>query len=115
GVEYTIPPLWKRLIAEVIDFLLLFAIKLAVTFAAVDAFDLLSDIEKYDFENLGADIMSDYKMALDMTSEILVLELIHRIGTCVFEVGSCSCPVSSEELLAHVPLSYLLHAVFLPT
>nr|XP_027231303.1 protein FAM8A1-like [Penaeus vannamei]XP_027231304.1 protein FAM8A1-like [Penaeus vannamei] len=85
GVEYVIPPLWKRLIAEAIDFLLLFVIKLAVTFAAVDAFDLLSDVEKYDFENLGADIMADYKFALEMTSEILVLELIHRIGTCVFE------------------------------
>lgn len=85
GVEYTIPPLWKRVVAESIDFLLLFAIKLAVTFAAVDAFDLLSDVEKYDFENLSADIMSDYRVALEMTSEILVLELIHRIGTCVFE------------------------------
>lgn len=85
GVEYSIPPLWKRLIAEAVDFLLLFAIKLAVTFAAVDAFDLLSDVEKYDFENLGADILADYRMAIEMTSEILILELIHRIGTCVFE------------------------------
>lgn len=31
--------------------------------------------------------MADYKFALEMTSEILVLELIHRIGTCVFEVS----------------------------
>lgn len=45
GVEYVIPPLWKRLIAEAIDFLLLFVIKLAVTFAAVDAFDLLWVLE----------------------------------------------------------------------
>jgi len=85
GIEYGIPPLWKRLAAESIDFLLLFAIKLVVTFAAVDAFDLLNDLEKFDFENLGVDILADYKMALEMTSEILVLELIHRIGTCVFE------------------------------
>ncbi|KAK7068231.1 RDD [Halocaridina rubra] len=85
GVEYVIPPLWKRLVAETIDFLLLFAIKLAVTFAAVDAFDLLSDVEKYDFENFGADIIADYKLAIEMTSEFLILEVIHRIGTCVFE------------------------------
>lgn len=32
--------------------------------------------------------MENYKMALEMTQEILVLELIHRIGTCVFEVSS---------------------------
>lgn len=41
GVEYKIPPLWKRLMAEGIDFLLLLAIKLAVTFAAVDTFGFL--------------------------------------------------------------------------
>ncbi|XP_064108358.1 protein FAM8A1-like isoform X1 [Macrobrachium nipponense] len=85
GVEYVIPPLWKRLVAEAVDFFLLFVVKLAVTFAAVDAFGLMSDAEKFDFENLTMDFVADYKMALEMTSEILVLELIHRIGTCVFE------------------------------
>ncbi|XP_071549361.1 protein FAM8A1-like isoform X2 [Panulirus ornatus] len=85
GVEYTIPPLWKRLVAEAIDFLLLFVIKLAVTLAAVDAFDLLSDVEMFDFENLRTDIMADFRKAMEMTSELMVLELIHRIGTCVFE------------------------------
>ncbi|XP_042228015.1 LOW QUALITY PROTEIN: protein FAM8A1-like [Homarus americanus] len=73
-----------RVEAEAIDFIILFAIKLAVSFGVVHSFDLLA-VEKYDFENLGTDIMNDYKMALEMMSEILVLELIHRIGTCVFE------------------------------
>lgn len=41
--------------------------------------------------------MADYKIALEMTSEILVLELIHRIGTCVFEVS---------ELLAFCGMLY---------
>lgn len=85
GTEYKIPPVWKRLVAEVIDFVLLFVIKLAVTFAAVDTFDLLSDVKKYEFENLRADILADYHLAFQMTSEILVLELIHRVATCLFE------------------------------
>lgn len=40
GIEYRIPPLWKRLIAEFLDFFMLFFFKLAVTFMAVD-FDLM--------------------------------------------------------------------------
>ncbi|KAB7493834.1 Protein FAM8A1 [Armadillidium nasatum] len=85
GIEYTIPSFWKRFLAEMIDFLLLFVIKLGITYIAVDAFDLLEDIDKYDLETLRTDILNDYKAALSMTSDILLLELIHRIGTCVFE------------------------------
>ncbi|XP_045128898.1 protein FAM8A1-like [Portunus trituberculatus] len=85
GIEYKIPPVWKRLVAEVIDFALLFVIKLAVTFAAVDTFDLFSNVKKYEFENLRADFLADYHLAFQMTSEILVLELIHRVATCLFE------------------------------
>ncbi|MPC09736.1 Protein FAM8A1 [Portunus trituberculatus] len=85
GIEYKIPSVWKRLVAEVIDFALLFVIKLAVTFAAVDTFDLFSNVKKYEFENLRADFLADYHLAFQMTSEILVLELIHRVATCLFE------------------------------
>lgn len=42
-----------------------------------------SDVKKYEFENLRA----DYYLAFQMTSEILVLELIHRVATCLFEVS----------------------------
>lgn len=41
GVEYRIPPLWKRFIAEFLDFLILFFLKLGVTFVAVDIFDFM--------------------------------------------------------------------------
>lgn len=43
-------------------------------------------MKKYEFENLRADILADYHLAFQMTSEILVLELIHRVATCLFEV-----------------------------
>lgn len=46
-----------------------------------------SDFEMYDFESLRTDIIPDFRKALAMTSDIWMLELIHHIGTCVFEVS----------------------------
>ncbi|XP_069704194.1 protein FAM8A1 [Periplaneta americana] len=84
GIEYRVPPLWKRFIAEFLDFLILFFLKLAVTFVAVDFFDFI-DLDKYDLDVLQRNVKIDYKIALEMTSEILLLELIHRIVVCIFE------------------------------
>ena len=39
--EFTIPPIWKRVVAEVIDFFFLFLLKLIVTFAAVDMLSII--------------------------------------------------------------------------
>jgi hypothetical protein len=41
GIEYRIPPLWKRFAAEFLDFLILFLLKLTVTFVVVDFFDFM--------------------------------------------------------------------------
>lgn len=90
-IVYTIPPVWKRIVAEVIDFLILFTLKIMITFTAVDFFQVL-DLENYDLDifNManteGIDMDSiDYDTALQFTSEILILELIHRLVVCVFE------------------------------
>ncbi len=40
-----IPPLWKRFAAEFIDFLVLFVLKIIVTFIAVDWFNVI-DIDR---------------------------------------------------------------------
>ena len=45
--EFTVPPIWKRLVAEIIDFFFLFLLKLLVTFAAVDMLSII-DLERYD-------------------------------------------------------------------
>jgi len=87
--EFTIPPIWKRALAETLDFILLFLLKVMVTFVIVDFFELI-DLDNY---SLPADILSldpssikvDYTMALNFTSEILMLELLHRVVVCVFE------------------------------
>lgn len=38
GFEYHIPPIWKRFVAELIDSLMLFILKLIITFVALDIF-----------------------------------------------------------------------------
>ena len=81
---FVIPPMWKRIVAEVLDFLILFVLKIMITFIAVDAFDLV-DLENYDlpvaFDLLNLDpdnLKIDYNFAVQLTQEILLLELVHR-------------------------------------
>lgn len=82
--EFVVPSLWKRFFAEMIDFMLLFTIKLAVTYVAVDFFDMF-DVDHYSLESLREDMLSDYRLTMNMTYDILLLETIHRVGNCVFE------------------------------
>uniref|UniRef100_A0A1B6HR62 RDD domain-containing protein n=1 Tax=Homalodisca liturata TaxID=320908 RepID=A0A1B6HR62_9HEMI len=41
GIQCRIPALWKRLLAEFLDFLILFILKLAVTWIAIDFFEII--------------------------------------------------------------------------
>jgi len=82
--EFLVPPLWKRFVAEFIDFLILFLLKLVITFVAVDFFNII-DLEKYNLAQWPTEILTDYKLALEMTSDIVLLELIHKLVVCVFE------------------------------
>ena len=81
---FVIPPMWKRIVAEVLDFMILFVLKVMITFIAVDAFDLI-DLEHYDlpvaFDLLNfnpENVKLDYNFAMQLTQEILILELVHR-------------------------------------
>ncbi|XP_017876225.1 protein FAM8A1 [Ceratina calcarata] len=82
GFEYRIPPIWKRFAAEFIDATMLFLLKFSITFVAIDVFDFI-DID--DLDLVKANLRIDYKMALEMTYGILVLEIIHRVIVCIFE------------------------------
>ena len=86
---FVIPPVWKRISAEILDFLILFVLKVMITFIAVDFFKLV-DLDNYEFplDLLSMDpenVKLDYNLALQFTQEILILELIHRLVVCVFE------------------------------
>ena len=88
--HFKIPSVWKRCVAEFIDFMALFVIKLIVTFVAVDTFELI-DLEdfmsRYDSSlvTLAAGKELDMAAALDLTSDIVFLEMIHRLVVCIFE------------------------------
>lgn len=89
--EFRIPPIWKRFAAEIIDFFALFLVKLVVTFLAVDSlelFDIDNFFKKHDKSiymlAAGREINADE--AIELTSDIVLLELIHRFVVCVFEI-----------------------------
>jgi len=85
--EFKIASLWKRFAAEAIDFVILFILKLVVTLVAVDYFGLL-DMSKYDRSMLLAATANgdlDFLSAMEATSDILLLETIHKLLVCVFE------------------------------
>ncbi|CAH1400477.1 unnamed protein product [Nezara viridula] len=82
GVECRIPSFWKRIAAEFIDFMILFFVKIAVTYVAIDFFHLV-DLDQLDI--LQKDSKLAYKQFIQITQEIFILELIHRLVVCVFE------------------------------
>ena len=45
------------------------------------------DLDKYDFDSFQKDTKVEYKAFLQMTHDIIILEFVHRIVVCVFEVS----------------------------
>ncbi|RZF36913.1 hypothetical protein LSTR_LSTR004601 [Laodelphax striatellus] len=88
GIECKVPPLWKRLTAEFLDFIILFLIKLLVMFIAIDFVDMIDvynvdfDLERiFDYDILQKEIKLDYKVAMQM----VIWEMVHRVLVCAFE------------------------------
>ncbi|XP_026286574.1 protein FAM8A1 [Frankliniella occidentalis] len=85
ALRYKVPPYWKRFCAEVVDSVIMFTLKLLITFIAIHVFGLI-DLDKYSIEMLQQNVQSlTYKVAVEMTSQILVLELVNRIVVCLLE------------------------------
>ncbi|XP_054717884.1 protein FAM8A1-like [Uloborus diversus] len=83
GTDYLIPSLFKRFAAEVIDCCILLVLKVMITYIAVDFFDFVKfNIHDYDF--IRNDKL-DYQKAMEVTSEFIALEVIHRFVVCIFE------------------------------
>ncbi|KOC60499.1 Protein FAM8A1 [Habropoda laboriosa] len=61
---------------------MLFLLKFSITFIAIHVFDFI-DID--DLDLVRANLRIDYKMALEMTYGILMLEIIHRVIVCINE------------------------------
>ncbi|KAK7092190.1 protein FAM8A1-like [Littorina saxatilis] len=83
GIECKIPSFWRRVSAELIDFTILFYIKLVVTVVFMREMGFMDDILDYEFlENLE-DI--DYDRAFAITSEVIAMEIVNRLLITVFE------------------------------
>ncbi|XP_076326078.1 protein FAM8A1 [Tachypleus tridentatus] len=82
GREFNVPPLWKRFLAEVVDFFILLVMKIVVTYLAAE-FGVIN-IDRYGSEILEGKM--DFKMAFEMTSDVLTLEVAHRIVVCLYEI-----------------------------
>ncbi|XP_060537457.1 protein FAM8A1 [Cylas formicarius] len=81
--EFVIPPLWKRLVAEFIDFMILFSVKLALTFLLMESFNFIN-LDFYGFESFQKKLENP-DIAYPMALEILTLEFLHRLVVCAFE------------------------------
>ncbi|KAF0299277.1 Protein FAM8A1 [Amphibalanus amphitrite] len=95
GIEFRIPPLWKRLVAETVDFFILMIIKFLLAYIAIDQFGLI-DLAKYDVDTLvkvasGGQADMSYTLAMEMTSELLMLEMVNRVSVCWFEALCLRC------------------------
>ncbi|XP_076261548.1 protein FAM8A1 isoform X2 [Rhynchophorus ferrugineus] len=93
--EFIIPPLWKRLCAELIDFCILFIFKLVLTFLFMD-FINLGTLDHYGLEAIRKSFEGS-EIAFPLAIELLSLELIHRFVVCAFETyftkgKMCSTP-----------------------
>lgn len=81
--EFVIPPLWKRMVAELMDFLILFLVKMALTFLLLESFDII-DMEFYGFESFQKNLENP-EVAMPMAIEWLTLEFLHRLIVCAYE------------------------------
>ena len=65
------------------------------------------DLDTFDFNSLESvgfrDLFTNYRMAVNVTYEVLLIETLHRFGTCLFEVGLKSLTAGYSDL-AQAPL-----------
>ena len=84
GYEYIIAPIWKRFVAESIDVVILFLIKLLLTFAIVDVLNI--DLgTALDLNTLKTSLEDDYSNIFNLASELIILELITKVMVCIYE------------------------------
>ncbi|XP_064652206.1 uncharacterized protein LOC135502929 isoform X1 [Lineus longissimus] len=83
--DYRIPPIWKRVVAEFIDFLLLLLIKVGVTCILVDYTGTISDFQPLDLEQFITKGEIDIEKMLALTTEIVIMEVINRIFISIYE------------------------------
>ena len=82
SLEYTMPSLYRRMIAELIDFVLLFVIKLGATLFIIEYLgvgDPSSFILKFLIEEIDED------SSLEELQQMLMFALVYRMFVCLYE------------------------------
>lgn len=90
GYEFVIAPLWKRFLAEMVDFSILFLLKVAITFTFLNIFDL--DLS-YEFDsdylrNTASDTETKFLSIADLillSTDLVALEILMKIFVCLYE------------------------------
>ncbi|ESN93627.1 hypothetical protein HELRODRAFT_103356 [Helobdella robusta] len=83
GRRCEIASLWRRVLAELIDFFILFTLKLAGSIMFFDFIDVI-DLDFYDLQKF-ATLNWDTKLANSITNELIMFELINRVFVSIFE------------------------------
>ncbi|XP_005096170.1 protein FAM8A1 [Aplysia californica] len=85
GVLMKVPTFWKRVAAELIDFTLLFYIKMIVSLCLMTEFSLdhMSFLSSDELFESFSDM--DYDRAFAITFEVIALEIINRVLITIFE------------------------------
>lgn len=78
-------PLYKRFLAEVLDCIILFVIKIILLVILIDLFDvnITLDLDITDMKFLE----DDYSQLLNLSSEFLFLEIVTKIISCLYEAA----------------------------
>ncbi|EDW09633.1 protein FAM8A1 [Drosophila mojavensis] len=89
GTEMVVAPFWKRAVAEAIDVVILFILKIIVTFSLFHVFDLDFDkdvmrktLEDEDIFLNFLDISMDF---ITLSSDLILIELLTKLLVCCYE------------------------------
>ncbi|KAJ8403018.1 hypothetical protein AAFF_G00359340 [Aldrovandia affinis] len=89
GQEYAIPSPLRRLLAETVDFIILFCIKATIVLAFMQLSGT-KDISKFAMHYIVGDVVED--TSLEDLQKIMVVALIYRVLVCFYEI-TCICGV----------------------
>ncbi|KAL7037134.1 hypothetical protein ACKWTF_009090 [Chironomus riparius] len=86
GYDLVISPLYKRFLSEVLDCIILFVIKIVILVILIDLFDvnITLDLDIADIKDMKF-LEDDYSQLLNLSSEFIVLEIITKIISCLYE------------------------------
>ncbi|XP_067627756.1 uncharacterized protein [Eurosta solidaginis] len=92
GYEYALAPFWKRVVAEIIDMVILLLLKIVVTFTVMNLFDLDLgfDLDKEVLRKAieDDDYTSFFAVSMDFlafSSDLIMLEILTKIIVCFYE------------------------------